>query len=74
MRFRSQKGSMLVISPENEAVWKDVMIVYDKENDAFGIQLIGESQLKGYSFFVPQESFKQVRDRGLPSEELKAPR
>ena len=70
-RFRVAKGKMLVISPENDSEWREVVVVYDKSNDAFGVMLIGDSQLKGYTFFVPQQVFKKTRDEGTPANKLK---
>lgn len=63
-RFRRMRGKMMVISPENEVQVRPVDVVYDKANDAFGILLIGDTQLRGYSFFVGQEQLRSARDSG----------
>ncbi len=71
MRFRLNEGQMMVISPENDVQLRPIKVIYDKENDAFGILLMGDTQLRGYSFFVSQQQLKAARDHGKETNQLK---
>lgn len=70
-RFRVVMGKMLIVTPENESEWRDVKVFYDTENKCLGIQLVGESELKGYIFEVPVKTFKAAMDQGTPVQELR---
>jgi hypothetical protein len=70
MRFRKLRGEMLVVAPDSQAEIRDVEVLYDSENDCFGVQLVGESVLKGYCFFVPRKKFSEVRLTGEKTDRL----
>ena len=70
-RFKVAKGQMLVIDSDNRATWRDVLLIHDTENKHVGVQLIGESPLKGFTFFVPEESFQAVKASGKPTNRLR---
>ena len=69
-RFRVADSTLIVTKPSGEVVERPVRLYYDKQLDTFGIQLVGESQLKGYCFEVLQKEFRRVRDAGVPNSYL----
>lgn len=69
-RFKVQDGKMLVVDPDNESEWRKVTLVYDSANKYVGIQLRGESELKGFTFLIKWADFHAVMEKGKPVEEL----
>lgn len=69
-RFRVAKGKMVVIKPDNASSHHSVLMIYDKENDAVGIQ-ITDTELKGYCIFVSRSSLEQTRERGVEVDAIK---
>lgn len=66
MRFKIAKGKMLVCSPGEKPEWKEVRLIYDSANEMVGIQVMDDSQLRGYCFFIPETSFKETKEKGTP--------
>ena len=64
-RFKTAKGKMLVIAPGEKPAFRPVKLIYDSVNEMVGIQLIGESQLKGWCFYIAWSDFMVVKDRGM---------
>lgn len=69
-RYTIAHSTLIVTKPSGEVVQRPVRLSFDRELDLFEITLIGESQLKGYSFGVLQKEFKRVRDLGEPADVL----
>lgn len=56
---------MLVERPSGETIQVQIGIVYeDRSGGLFEVEILGDSQLKGYKFTVPQAALKRVRDSG----------
>lgn len=72
-RYRVSDSTLVVTKPSGEIVERPVKLSFDTKLDLFEITLIGESQLKGYSFGVLQREFKRTRDQGRPSDVLPKP-
>lgn len=70
-RFRVGMGTMIVIPTAEEAAIRPVKLIYDRENDAYGIMLIGESPVKGYVFLVPREELEANREQGKAQDHLR---
>lgn len=71
MRYRVVRGRMLVVPPDDKPEVRDVVVLYDTANDSYGIQLIGQSELKGYVFEIPRTAFEAARAKGTAVNELK---
>ncbi len=65
-RFRIARGKMLVIAPNEAPTFRAVKLIYDTENEMVGLQLIGDSQLKGWCFYVRKADYDLVETRGKP--------
>lgn len=63
-RFKIARGRMLVVAPGEKPAFRPVKLIYDSVNDMVGIQLIGESQLKGWCFYIAWDDFGVVKARG----------
>jgi hypothetical protein len=58
---------MLVERPSGETLQVEIAIVYeDRSGGLFEVEILGDTQLRGYRFTVPQASLKRVRDSGEP--------
>ena len=71
-RFKVARGKMLVVAPGEEPEQRDVVLIHDAANESVGIQMIGESDIKGWCFFVPMASFQATIERGTPVDKVKA--
>lgn len=69
-RYTILQSTLIVTKPSGEVVERPVRLSFDRHLNIFEITLIGESQLKGYSFGVLQQEFKRVRDMGTPVHSL----
>lgn len=63
-RYRITRSKLIVTKPDGQVVQREVMLHHDSKLDTFGITLVGESQLKGFTFEVTQGEFHRVRDAG----------
>jgi len=73
-RFRvSDRGKMLVIDPDGEAKWTEVIHVYDATNGMVGIQL-KKSQLAGYTFLIFEGEISGNKGGGQPANALRVPK
>lgn len=56
---------MLVERPSGETLQVQIGLTYeDKAGGLFEVEILGDTQLKGYKFTVPQAALKRVRDSG----------
>ena len=69
-RYTITHSTLIVTKPTGDIVQRKVRLSFDRQLELFEITLIGESQLKGYSFGVVQKEFKRVRDHGEPVDVL----
>jgi hypothetical protein len=72
-RFKVAKGKMLVVAPGEEPEVREVVLIHDAINESVGIQMIGDSEIKGWCFFVPLSSFQATIERGTPVDKVKPP-
>lgn len=66
MRYRVARSLMIVTKPDGTVVQRDVLIHFDTQDQLFGIKIIGDSPLKGYTFELFQRELKRTRDAGTP--------
>lgn len=71
-RFRVMRGKMFCIPPDDDPKWVDVNLIFDSGDDSVGIQLIGESAIKGYIFKVPRAAFRKCIETGTLAQEIQA--
>jgi hypothetical protein len=69
-RFRVAQGKMLVVKPDNSSNLHTVLMIFDRENDAVGVQL-ADTELKGYTFFINKQSFADTEARGVEVDAVK---
>jgi hypothetical protein len=61
---------MIVTKPDGIVVQRDVLVHFDAANQLFGIKIIGDTPLKGYTFELFQRELKRTRDEGTPMDEV----
>jgi len=69
-RFRIAKGRMMVIAPGQAAEMKPCLLIVDIANGSVGVQIL-DDQLKGYTIFVKEAIFAEVKTKGKPTDELR---
>lgn len=56
---------MLVERPSGDTVQVQISLIYeDRAGGLFEVEILGDTQLKGYKFTVSQAALKRVRDSG----------
>jgi hypothetical protein len=69
-KFRVTRSLMIVTKPDGTVVQRDVLVHFDEANQLFGIKIIGDSPLRGYTFELFQRELKRTRDSGEPMDEI----
>jgi len=71
-RFKIASGKMLVIPPGEPAEWHMVNLIYDLVNHMVGIQVTGDSQLKGHVVFISRAAFDKTIASGIEFDEVRS--